>query len=483
MPSTAEILRDASAEVAVLGLGKSGVSAAWLLATHGHPVYASDAGSSDAVRAGADRLAALSAGWPEELPLGLEFQWGRHDLDRIRRSRLVVASPGIPPEAPPLAAARSSGIPIVSEIEVGLHWMPTLRYIAVTGTNGKTTTTALIGHLLRALGHDAPDAGNIGLPLTEVALQERHPQWLALELSSFQLHDTPGIKPTVAVLTNLSPDHLDRYPGVDEYYADKALLFRNADEHSHSVLNEDDEQAMSIRRWLPDVASHRSSAMPGRTWTFSLERTTASGFYDRERDALVVLGDPLVERKDLRLLGDHNVANALAAAVAVMVADPSHRTPEARVHLGAALRSFRALKHRMELVGEVGGVQWINDSKATNVSSTLVALKGMTRPYILLLGGRHKGEPYTALAEAFAPHGKTVLAFGESAPIIEQDLGGRVPVERLGSSFEDVIRRARELAGPGDAVLLSPACSSFDMFTNYEQRGAEFRRLSGEGAS
>jgi UDP-N-acetylmuramoylalanine--D-glutamate ligase len=164
-----------------------------------------------------------------------------------------------------------------------------------------------------------------------------------------------------------------------------------------------------------------------------------------------------------------------------MVAEEAHRTPEARRKIADGLRTFRALKHRLELVGEHGGVQWINDSKATNVSSTLVALEGMRRPYVLLLGGRHKGEPYTALAEPFKRFGKVVLAYGESAELVEKDLAGLVPVERLGSSFPAVMARARALTKPGDAVLLSPACSSYDMFNNYEERGAEFRRLAAEG--
>jgi UDP-N-acetylmuramoylalanine--D-glutamate ligase len=197
---------------------------------------------------------------------------------------------------------------------------------------------------------------------------------------------------------------------------------------------------------------------------------------------LLLRGAELMHRRDLPLLGDHNVANALAAALAVSVADDAHATPEARRAIAAGLGSFHALSHRLEPVGEFGGVLWVNDSKATNVSSTLVAVDGMTRPYVLLLGGRHKGEPYTALAAPFERLGKRVLAYGEAAPLIERDLGPLVPVERLGRSFEEVIARARALAAPGDAVLLSPACSSFDMFANYEERGATFRRLAVEGA-
>ena len=452
----------APGEVAVIGLGKSGRSVATLLARDGHLVYASDAGSSETARANAAALESL----------GVAVDVGRHDLDRIARTALVVASPGVPPEAPPLAAAARAGVPVVGEIEIALHYLPGLKYIAVTGTNGKTTTTALVGHLLRALGHDAVDAGNIGLPLAEVALMEKRPKWVALELSSFQLHDTPSVSPTVGVLTNLSPDHLDRYASVEDYYADKARLFANARPESKWVINGDDALACAM-----------TEHAVGERYYFAVRQLADADaglvtHADGRPAELWVADAPLMPRDEFPLLGDHNVANALAASLAVMVADDSHRTGGARGKIAAGLRTFHALKHRMEPVGEYGGVLWINDSKATNVSSTLVALEGMTRPYVLLLGGRHKGEPYTALAEPFRRKGKVILAYGEAGPIVEQDLGGLVPVERLGSSFEDVMARARELAAPGDAVLLSPACSSYDMFTNYEERGAEFRRLA-----
>ena len=448
-------------EVAVVGLGKSGWSAAELLARDGHRVYASDAGAGPAALAAANALEAL----------GVDVDLGEHDLDRIARAALVVASPGVPPDAPPLAAARAVGASVVGEIEIALHYLPGLRYIAVTGTNGKTTTTAIVGQLLRALGHDAVDAGNIGTPLAELALRAHPPTWAALELSSFQLHDTPSVQPTVGVVTNLAPDHLDRYASVDDYYADKARLFANAGPDSRWVLNGDDAETLAL--------SHRVArgVLPGELLSFSLARDAAAS-YDRVRDELVVLGASLLPREALALLGDHNVANALAAALAVAVADPAHRTADARARMADALRTFRALPNRMEVVGTFGGATWITDSKATNVSSTRVALDGMRQPYVLLLGGRHKGEPYTALAEPFARAGRVVLAYGEVAPIIARDLDGRARVEVLGRDFAEVCARARHLAEPGDAVLLSPACSSFDMFTNYEARGAAFRALA-----
>ncbi len=444
-------------EIAVVGLARSGRSAAQLLARAGASVYASDAAASPAV----DTTARALHGE------GVATDVGLHDLDRIARASLVVASPGVPPDAPPFVAARSAGVDIVSEVEIGLRFLPRLSYIAITGSNGKTTTTALTGQLLSALGRRASTAGNIGTPLCELAASRTPPAWVALEISSFQLHDTPSIDPTVGVLTNLAANHLDRYANVSEYYGDKMLMFRNAKPESCWITNADDPDSERLTG---------GGNIGGLHCRFSVE-SSAAAFYDRESDTLVVLGHPLIARSELPLLGDHNVANALAAALAVMLADREHRTPHALVRLRDTMRAFHALEHRIESVADRGGVLWINDSKSTNVTSTLVAIRGMTRPTVLLLGGKHKGEPYTALAPELRRIGRAVIAYGEAAPLIEADLNGVVPLTRLGSSFDDVVATARHLAQPGDAVLLSPACSSYDMFDNYEHRGAVFKQL------
>jgi UDP-N-acetylmuramoylalanine--D-glutamate ligase len=473
-------------EIAVIGLGKSGTAVSTLLAREGARVYASDAGGGS----GVDTSAALLR------PLGVDVDTGGHDLDRIARATLVVASPGVPPTAPAIERAREAGLPIIGEIEVALHAIPGLRYIAITGTNGKSTVTALVAHLLRGLGHDAVAAGNIGMPLSEVALRERRPDWVALEVSSFQLHDTPSINPAVGVVTNLSADHLDRYATVDEYYADKAMIFRNAHDRSKWVLNGDDAEVMRLAERRPatpprggrrvqadspvssGAAAAGRAALRGDVYPVSLERRDAAAWYDRERNQLVVLGRPTATRAELPLIGEHNVANALFALLSVMVADPTHETADARARLADSLRTFQGLPHRLELAGEYAGVRWINDSKATNIGSTLVALRGMEQPTVLLLGGRHKGESYTRLADELRRTVKSVIAYGEAAPIIMQDIGSIVPSEQMGRSFEAVIERARALAAPGDAVLLSPACSSYDMFKNYEERGTMFKRLA-----
>jgi UDP-N-acetylmuramoylalanine--D-glutamate ligase len=447
-------------EIAVIGLARSGRAAAMLLRKHGHDVYASDVASSPDTGRCAEELRAQ----------GIVVDVGRHDLERLARASLVVASPGVPPSARPLAFAREKGIRIASEVEVALHFLVAPRLIAITGTNGKTTTTALIAHLLRGLDLEAVEAGNIGTPLSEIASREQQPKWISLEMSSFQLHDTPSLKPDVGVLTNLSPDHLDRYASIEEYYADKARLFANADPNSAWVVNEDDNAVM---RMVHDVAGHK--------YPFSITEEAAA-YLDARSNQLVVMGTPLLPRQDLPLLGQHNVGNALAASLAVMAADRSHQTQKARKGIAAALRTFRSLPHRLELVGEFAGVQWINDSKATNVSSTAVAIDGMERPTVLLLGGRHKGEAYTPLAEPVRRKVKRVIAYGEAAPIIATDLRPVVDVVRLGSDFEEVIRVAKAEARAGEAVLLSPACSSYDMFSNYEERGERFRALAAKEA-
>ena len=456
-------LAERRGEFAVIGLGRSGLAAARLLRKTGVSVYASDGGDSEALRRAA---AALERE-------GASVDVGHHNLERVAHAVTVVVSPGVPPTAAPLRIAHEADIPVVSEVEVALRLTPALRYIATTGTNGKTTTTALVGHLLRALGHDAVDVGNIGTPVSELALRDAPPAWAALEISSFQLHDTPGLLPDVGILTTLSPDHLDRYDSVAAYYADKKRLFANATIPSRWVTTADNTDVHELVR-----------GVPGHWYHFSTQRSDVDGWFDRTHNQLHVLGAPLIGRDEVQLAGDHNVANVLAALLAVMVADEAHRTPTARERLAAALREFRALAHRLEPVGDYGGVRWINDSKATNVASTQVAIAGMNRPTVVLLGGRHKGEPYSGLAGELRRTARAVVAFGEAGPLVQADLapvlGDAVPLVMVpaGASFEEVLRHARALAQSGDAVLLSPACSSFDMFRNYEERGREFARLA-----
>jgi UDP-N-acetylmuramoylalanine--D-glutamate ligase len=433
-------------EVAVVGLGKSGVSATLLLRSLGLPVYASDTGAGPGFDAWARTLREADA----------VVELGGHDLERIARSAAVVVAPGVPPDAPALEAARHAGLDIHAEVDIGFVALRGTRCIGITGTNGKTTTTSVIAHLLASAGVRAETAGNIGRPLCEVARSSNRPDWLALELSSFQLHDAPNLEPAIGVLTNLAPNHLDRYTTLDQYYGDKALLFRNADSASFWVTNADDPAVEEMTR-----------SIPGTRVRFSIERR-ADAWYDGAGRRLMLGDAAVLSRGELPLLGDHNVANALAA---VLVAT---RVGCSKQQIAVGLRSFRAIPHRVEPVREVDGVLWINDSKSTNITSTEVAVAALDRRFVLLLGGRHKGEPYTRLAEPLQDRCRAVVAYGEAGPLIVKDLGRSLNVVPAGS-FADVLTVARELARPGDAVLLSPACSSYDMFRNYEERGERFR--------
>jgi UDP-N-acetylmuramoylalanine--D-glutamate ligase len=303
--------------------------------------------------------------------------------------------------------------------------------------------------------------------LSEIALRPEPPDWAVVEASSFQLAGTVTFAPRIGVVTNLSPDHLDRYPSVEAYYADKACLFRNASPSDVWVLNGEDEAV----RALPGNAA-------GQQRWFRVSGPLAdgeSGGY-LAADGVLTLSDAgreegLVHVDELRVFGRHNHANALAATLAAVAAGAS------RAAVSEGLRSFTGLEHRLERVAELDGVFWINDSKATNVASTRVALESMKAPVVLLLGGRHKGESYAGLLPLLRERARRVLAYGEAAARIESDLWPEVAVEIVPGGFSQVVERAAELAQPGDVVLLSPACSSFDMFENYEDRGRRFRRL------
>lgn len=434
--------------MAVVGLARTGVAVTRWLAAQGVRVYASDAAESPSLRE-----AARSLGGDR-----VTTELGRHDLERIGKAVAVVVSPGVPPAAPPIVAARESGVEVLAELDLAARALGGTKLIVVTGTNGKSTTTALIGYLLSHAGYEVAVAGNIGRPLIEIASVTPAPVWAAVEASSFQLHDAPHLDPAIGVVTNLAPDHLDRYAGVEEYYADKQLLFRNASDRSLWTLNGDDA---AVTRLAAGAAGARR--------LFSLARP-ADAWLDRSAGWLMLGRERLLSRERLPLLGEHNVANALAAALAAQAAGVT--TPA----IGEALASFLGLPHRLERVREIAGVTWINDSKATNVASTAVALRAIGRPYVLIAGGRHKGEAYTALAPLLRERCRGVIAYGEAAGRLAADLEGAAPVEMV-PRFADAVARARSLAGSGDTVLLSPACASYDQFANYEERGDTFRRL------
>jgi UDP-N-acetylmuramoylalanine--D-glutamate ligase len=435
-------------EVAVIGLARTGVAVTKWLAAQGIPVYTSDAADTPVLRAAAGQVAGSK----------VATELGGHDLARIARAAAVVVSPGVPPSASPIAAARAAGVPVISELDLAARALAGTRLIVVTGTNGKTTTTALIGQLLEAAGRKTVVGGNIGKPLIDFAGARPHPEWAVVEASSFQLHDSPHLTPAIGVVTNLAANHLDRYTSVEEYYRDKQLLFRNASARSVWVLNVDDAAVLGLASGAAGRHRHFRLRGPGDAW------------FDPASQRLMLGRRGLLSRSDLALLGDHNLANALAAALAAASVGVAAKL------ITDALRTFRPLPHRLEPIREVAGVWWINDSKSTNVASTAVAAAAMERPYLLIAGGRPKGESYVPLAPHLQDRCRAVVAYGEARDMIARDLGPWCRVETV-EAFADAVARARALARPGEAVLLSPASASYDQFSDYEARGATFRRL------
>lgn len=452
-------------QVAVIGLGASGFAAARLAVEQGGDVYVSDTRTDDAVAARGAELGGSR----------IDVELGRHDLDRMAHAGLVVTSPGIPPDAPVLRALADRGVGWISEPELAARFLPG-SLIAITGTNGKTTTTLLVDHLLRSSGIRSAAGGNVGGGLaptaSELALSGESYDWVVLEMSSFQLAGIETFRPDIGVVTNLSPDHLDRYATVEEYYADKARIFDNADDASTWVFPFADAE----------VAGFAKGA-PGRRFHFGGDASDA--FVDDGMLTLRPYGEieELLPAAELPLLGGHNVRNALAAALVARLAGAQPGG------IAAGLGSARALPHRLEPVCEDNEVLWVNDSKATNIAATRSALSSLDRPVVLLLGGKDKGEDFAALAPEMRGHVHHVLAYGAAGPRVAGQLREALgddsdapAIKEIAGTMHDVVVRARAVARPGDVVLLSPACSSYDMYESYEHRGRHFAALAREVA-
>jgi len=409
--------------------------------------------------------------------LGADVELGSHDVARIAGADVVVVSPGIPPHAPVLRELRARGVHWISEPELAARELDGA-LIGVTGTNGKTTTALLIHHLLESAGVDAAVGGNVGgghaPAASELALERPSADWYVLELSSYQLADIERLTPDIGVLTNLAPDHLDRYDSVEAYWGDKAHLFDNASQDSIWVLNGDQ----------PEVEALAGDA-PGRRYRFTAAPATGSSAWIE--DGFLVLSvegvrEALLRTAELPLLGLHNHVNALCAALVARLAGVDAAS------LRSGLRTAKALPHRLEAVAEVGGILWVNDSKATNVASAVSAVESLARPLVWLLGGTDKGEDLTPLAEAVTEHTsrvRAILVYGEAGPRMAEALAGVADarLHRVAGGMEAAVELARSLAEPGDAILLAPAASSFDEFTNYVARGERFGELArGEAA-
>jgi UDP-N-acetylmuramoylalanine--D-glutamate ligase len=446
--------------VLVVGLGRSGTAAARLAAGCGALVTVTD-----------QKDAAALGGVLASLPAGVQRELGGHRRDSFTSANLIVLSPGVPP-LPELAAARAAGVEITGELELASRFVDAT-VVAITGTNGKSTTTTLAGAMLRASGRPTFVGGNLGDPLAGAVGTPAAAAGgvCVVEVSSFQLETTATFHPRVAVLLNITPDHLDRYPSFDAYAATKARIFAAQHASDYAVVNLDDPMVM---RHTEGVASRRLG--------FSLARRLTEGAWLEGDELYVRLPGARPEAYPATLpalVGRHNQANALAALLASRLAGAS--AAEAL----RALDEFHPLAHRMELVAEADGVAYYDDSKGTNVGAVVAALEGFPRPVVLIAGGRDKGGEYGPLADAMARVGRGAVLIGEAAAKIDAALRPVVPVERA-ASMDEAVAAARKMAGSGDAVVLSPACSSFDMFRDYAHRAEVFRaavlRLAGRQA-
>ena len=443
--------------VAVVGLAASGQAAARLALEKGGEVHVSDLRTDASTHARGAELRAL----------GAEVDLGGHSIDRIAQAATVVVSPGIRPDAPVLSELGDRGVRWISEPEFAFRFFDG-PLIAVTGTNGKTTTASLVAHLLEEDGLDVALGGNIdaglGPAASELVLRGLRPAWYVVEMSSFQLGAIDRFKPDIGVVTNLAPDHLDSYPSVESYHADKANLFRNADDDSRWVLNGDDPAVDAL-----------AEGVPGRRFYFSRTNSGRRGAYvDGIRVMLDLSGavETVGSVEDIALLGAHNLENALAAATTAGLAGASKES------IRRGLATAEPLPHRTEKVAEAKGVRWVNDSKATNVAAAGSAISSLEGTLLVLLGGKDKGEDFSPLVAALSKADARVLTFGQAGPRIFQALEGQVPVELLHVGFDEVMEAAAQRAVPGTTVLLSPACSSYDMFASYEERGARFTALA-----
>jgi UDP-N-acetylmuramoylalanine--D-glutamate ligase len=391
---------------------------------------------------------------------GVKLELGGHIPATFVGQDLIVVSPGVSPKLEMIKLARSSGVPVWSEIELAWRFLRG-KLVAITGSNGKTTTTSLVSHILRTAGISTLTGGNIGVPLLSLVESSTDSTISVAEVSSFQLETIEKFRPEVGILLNLTPDHLDRHTSFEEYAAAKMRLFENQLDRDFAVLNADD----------PEVTK-RMPIGPQIVW-FSRRKRVAQGAFLQGNQIMIRHdeADLVVGRRDeISLRGEHNLENVLAACAA------AHLTGAAPADIAAGVKTFRGVEHRLELVGEIGSVEFYNDSKATNVDAALKAIEAFAGPLIVILGGKDKGSPYTPLHEPLRRRARRVILIGAAAEKIASDLGDGLSIFQAGT-LDRAVQAAKEQAQPGDVVLLAPACSSFDQFENYEHRGRVFKEL------
>ena len=441
--------------VLVVGLGKSGVASALFLKAHGARVTVSDTKSGDELR---NEIPAL-------LDHGITVETGGHGERTFRGQDLIVVSPGVPVDAPLLVQARAMGEAVIGEIELAAQFLPG-PIVAITGSNGKTTTTTLTGEILAAGGLPTLVGGNIGTPAISLAERAKPESVIVLEVSSFQLETIQAFRPKVAVVLNVTPDHLDRHRTFEAYVEAKARIFENQRGSDFAVLNEDDPTCVEM-----------AARTRAQVFWFSRQKEVRQGAWVRDRnilfrdgrDAQKILQREIMQVSEIPLKGAHNLENVLAAvcAGALMGCAPEK--------IRQAVRDFKAVEHRLEFVATIRGVDYYNDSKATNVDATIKALESFPANIHLILGGKDKGSDYSVLNDLLRQRVKRVYTIGAAAGKIESQIKNVEVVHA--ETLENALRKANAVAVPGDVVLLAPACASFDQFKNYEQRGQVFKEI------
>jgi UDP-N-acetylmuramoylalanine--D-glutamate ligase len=440
-------------KVLVVGLGKSGMAAALFLRHHGAKVTVSDVRSAEQ----------LAKEIPALLEEGIMVEAGGHGLLTFRRQDLIVVSPGVPLDTPELAQSQVLGLPVIGELELAARFLKG-KMLAVTGSNGKTTTTTLLGEILAAGGLSTLVGGNIGVPVITLIESSTDESWSVLEVSSFQLESTDEFHPAISVILNITPDHLDRYATFEDYARAKERIFAAQTAEDCLVLNADNARAAQ--------AASRAAA---RIYWFSAKHPVAQGAWVEDGNVVYrpvegAATEKIMPLRGIHLKGAHNVENVLAAVVAARQAG----VPTEAVR--RAIEKFKAVEHRLEYVVTRNGVEFYNDSKATNVDATAKAVASFPGGIHLILGGKDKGFPYTVLAPLVHERVRAVYTIGVAAPKIESDLYGVVPIHHC-ETLAKAVAAASAAAQPGEVVLFAPACSSYDQFDNYEQRGRVFKQL------
>jgi len=436
--------------VLVVGLAKTGISTARFLKQQGAIVTATDILPASRIK-GIDALHNT----------GVEVETGRHSLKHFLNADLIVVSPGISPDIEPLREARGKGIEIISEIELAFNFIEE-PIVAIAGTNGKTTTTTLIGKVLGDAGKRVFVGGNIGLPLIEYVMADKKANYLVAEVSSFQLEGIRRFRPHIAILLNITEDHLDRYASFDEYIVAKLRLFENMDKGDFAIINIDDP---TIKSRISNLKS-QISILP-----FSSSTVLKQGIYYRNRRIIYAVEgvEECYATGGFKLKGIHNMENIMAAIAAARICG----VPKDKIL--KSIEEFNGLPHRMEFVKEINGVAYYNDSKGTNIGALQKSLVGMNSPVILIAGGKDKGGDYRVLKDLIRKKVKLLILLGEAKDKMKDAIGDCTET-RLVESLSEAVNVAVKRAATGDVVLLSPACSSFDMFKNYEERGELFRR-------